>query len=190
MVDDYVSRYGKPDLIHAHCAKWAGQAAMLEGRKYDIPYVVTEHLSSQLFATEFKGDLKKMCQIPLIKGVYRQADRVVPVAAELVDDIAPYFGQDYRWTEVSNTIDTDFFAYQPRKPLDDRPFVFCCLAMVIPLKGYDILLMAFRDFVMKTHNSTRIVIAGAYTNSKALAEMVHEQGLDEVTDFRGVVDKR
>lgn len=39
-----------------------------------------------------------MWQIPLIKGVYRRTDRVVPVVAELVDDIAPYFGQDYRWT--------------------------------------------------------------------------------------------
>ena len=29
MFRDYVVRYGKPDVIHAHCAKWAGYAAML-----------------------------------------------------------------------------------------------------------------------------------------------------------------
>lgn len=190
MVDDYVTRYGKPDLIHAHCAKWAGQAAMLAGRKWGVPYVVTEHLSSQLFATEFKGDLKKVWQIPMLKEVYRRADRVIPVSAELVDDLASYFGRDYQWTEVSNTIDTDFFAYQPRKPLEGRSFVFCCLAMFIPLKGYDILLRAFHDFMEKAHAPARLIIAGTYTDSKELAEMVQEQGLDRVTDIRGLVDKQ
>ena len=45
MFDDYVARYGKPDILHAHCAKWAGYAAMKISQKYGIPYVITEHLS-------------------------------------------------------------------------------------------------------------------------------------------------
>ena len=41
----YVARYGKPDIIHAHCAKWAGYAAMKICQAYEVPYVITEHLS-------------------------------------------------------------------------------------------------------------------------------------------------
>ena len=44
MFADYVKRYGKPDILHAHCVKWAGYAAMQLSEQYGIPYVITEHL--------------------------------------------------------------------------------------------------------------------------------------------------
>ena len=39
MFGDYIKRYGRPDILHAHCAKWAGYAAMQIGKEYGIPYV-------------------------------------------------------------------------------------------------------------------------------------------------------
>ena len=33
MFDDYISRYGRPDIRHAHCSKWAGYAAIHISRK-------------------------------------------------------------------------------------------------------------------------------------------------------------
>lgn len=190
MVDYYVDCYGKPDIIHAHCGKWAGYAAMLLARQWNVPYVVTEHLSHLVFATEFGNrPLERIWQIPILKEVYRQASLVIPVSAELVDDLAPYFGRDYRWTDVSNTIDTDFFAPVHRKPIQNRPFVFCCLAMFIPLKGYDVLLDAFRELVERKSSEVRLIIAGTYTDSPALARMVEERGLKEVVEIRGLVDK-
>ena len=40
MFRDYVEKYGRPDIMHAHCAKWAGYAAMLISDEYQIPYVM------------------------------------------------------------------------------------------------------------------------------------------------------
>ena len=45
MFDEYVWKYGKPDILHAHCARWAGYAAMKISKQYGVPYVITEHLS-------------------------------------------------------------------------------------------------------------------------------------------------
>ena len=53
MFKQYVDRYGKPNILHAHCCKWAGYAAMLISNEYGIPYVITEHLSSMLYEKEF-----------------------------------------------------------------------------------------------------------------------------------------
>ena len=39
MFDDYVKKYGKPDVLHAHCAKWAGYAAMQIAQAHGMPYV-------------------------------------------------------------------------------------------------------------------------------------------------------
>lgn len=164
MFDDYVERYGRPDILHAHCAKWGGYAAMLISRKYQIPYVITEHLSRLVFEKEFGPAPSKAWQIPLLREAYELADLVIPVSEELVDQIACYFGKDYHWQAVSNTIDVDFFRCQPRAPRNGRSFRFCCLANFWPLKGYDILLPAFRK-LRESGLDVELHVAGRGTDS-------------------------
>ena len=116
MYDAYVRRYGKPDVIHAHCAKWAGVAAMAISRRDGIPYFVTEHLSAGLLEEDFgPGWTRHVWAKDLLRSVYGNAACVIPVAAELVDGLQPYFGRDYRYVAVSNIVDTDFFAYHERE---------------------------------------------------------------------------
>ena len=144
MFGGYVSRYGTPDIIHAHCAKWAGYAAMKIAQAYHIPYVITEHLPKMMLSEEFGDCPEKAWQVPLLKSAYEAADMVVPVSEELVEDVSCYFGTHYRWQFISNTIDTDFFHYQPRSSCEGRRFRFCCVADNSYRKGYDVLIPAFR----------------------------------------------
>jgi glycosyltransferase involved in cell wall biosynthesis len=183
MFDDYVAHYGKPDILHAHCAKWAGYAAMRISRKYDIPYVITEHLSKLVFEKEFGPAPSDTWQIPLLKACYREAKMVVPVSEELVDNIACYFGKDYRWQAISNTIDTDFFHYQPRSPREGRAFRFCCLANYWPLKGYYVLIPAFQQ-LQKSGVNAELHIAGRGTDS---AECLSK--LSDGIKSHGLLDK-
>ena len=98
---------------------------------------------------------------------------MIPVSEELVDNISCYFGKDYRWQAVSNTIDVDYFHYQPRESLNGRPFRFCCLANFWPLKGYDILLPAFRQ-LKEAGQNVELHIAGRDTDSAACKAMLSE----------------
>ena len=173
MFDDYLARYGKPDILHAHCAKWAGYAAMKIGRKYGIPYVITEHLSKLVFEKEFGPAPVDTWQIPLLKEAYHEAKMVVPVSEELVENIACYFGKDYRWQAVSNTIDTEFFNYQPRPSREGRPFRFCCLANFWPLKGYDVLIPAFQQ-LRQSGVDAELHIAGRGTDSAAFRSLLSD----------------
>ena len=173
MFEDYVNRYGVPDVLHAHCSKWAGYAAMQISRKYHIPYVITEHLSRLVFEKEFGPAPSNAWQIPLLREAYEKANLVIPVSEELVENIACYFGKDYRWQAVSNTIDTDFFHYQPRKPLSGRLFRFCCLANNWPMKGYDILIPAFRQ-LKESGKNVELHIAGRGTDSAEFRSMLSD----------------
>jgi glycosyltransferase involved in cell wall biosynthesis len=173
MFDDYVARYGKPDILHAHCAKWAGYAAMRISEKYGIPYVITEHLSKLVFEKEFGPAPSDTWQIPLLKACYREANMVIPVSEELVDNISCYFGKDYRWQAISNTIDTDFFHYQPRSDRNGRAFRFCCLANFWPLKGYDVLIPAFQQ-LRKSGVNAELHIAGRGTDSNNFKAMLSD----------------
>lgn len=189
MFDDYISRYGRPDILHAHCSKWAGYAAMQISRKYQIPYVITEHLSRLVFEKEFGPAPSSAWQIPLLRKAYEQANLVIPVSEELVGNIACYFGNAYRWQAVSNTVDVDFFHFRERQSHEGRPFRFCCLANFWPLKGYDILLPAFRQ-LRASGLDVELHIAGRGTDSadcqKLFSEGVVSYGLisrDAVRDL-------
>ena len=173
MFDAYVAKYGVPDVLHAHCSKWAGYAAMQISRKYHVPYVITEHLSRLVFEKEFGPAPSDAWQIPLLREAYEQADLVIPVSEELVENIACYFGKDYRWQAVSNTIDVDFFQYRLRQSREGRSFRFCCLANFWPLKGYDVLLPAFRQLREKRAD-VELHIAGRGTDSAACRKMLFE----------------
>lgn len=164
MFAQYVKRYGRPDILHAHCCKWAGYAAMLISEEYHIPYVVTEHLSIQLFVDEFGPAPSKVWQIPLLKEAYHRASQVVHVSEELAESLSCHFGKDYRWQALSNIIDVDFFSCQARQPVIDRPFRFCCLASYWPLKGYDVLFEAFNRLTEHEKN-VELHIAGKGTDS-------------------------
>lgn len=149
MFSMYLCRHGKPDVIHAHCCKTAGIAATRLGKAAGIPVFITEHLSSMLYTRDF-GEGWKKCQWmrEQIVKAYKDATCVIPVAEELVADLEPLFGRDYRYSPVSNVIDVDFFAYRDRAQAEGRPFRFCCLGNAgggeLLRKGYDVLSEAFK----------------------------------------------
>jgi len=99
-----------------------------------------------------------------MRKAYEAAACVMPVSKELTDDLAPYFGKDYRQHPVSNIIDTDFFTYREREPLAGRPFRFCCLAIGdIYGKGYDVLAEAWPP-----SEGVELHIAGQGTDSQLM----------------------
>ena len=184
MFDAYVVREGLPDIIHAHCAKWAGRAAMEISRKYDVPFVITEHLSADVFKTEFAPG-SDAWQIPMLREAYENADMVVPVSEELVDNLSPYFGTDYHWKAISNTVDTDFFAFKERRHEDGRTFTFCCLANFWPLKRYDILFEAFS----KMPDNVNLVVAGRGTDSQAFKDLLAGYACAKRVKMLGRIEK-
>ena len=188
MFKDYVDSNGLPDIIHAHCAKWAGYAAKHIASEYGLPFVITEHLPSMIFRDEFGEAPSDAWQIPLLKGAYTAADMVVVVSAELVDDISCYFGKDYKWTEISNTIDTDFFAYRDRKPLLGRKMRFCCLANFIPRKGYDVLFKSFDKFAA-CHDNVELYIAGKFTDGQECHDMIDKMRCKDKVIVCGELNK-
>lgn len=179
MFADYVQKYGKPDILHAHCAKWAGYAAMMISRKYGIPYVITEHLPLMLLEEEFGKAPSTAWQIPLLKEAYHNASMVLPVSEELVEDTACYYGNDYRWQYLSNMIDTDYFSYQPRQSRDGRRFRFCYLADYSIRKGFDVLFAAFRQLQAEGYEA-ELQIAGKGTDSRECLQAIKGQQLQHV----------
>ncbi len=188
MYNAYVRAYGKPDVIHAHCAKWAGVAAMAISRRDGIPYFVTEHLSAGLLEEDFgQGWTRHVWAKDLLRSVYHNAACVIPVAAELVDGLQAYFGRDYRYVAVSNIVDTDFFDFHEREPwngqaLGSRPYKYCVLARAdIYGKGFDVLAEVWPRI-----KDGELYIAGAGTDAGSVKALF---GQDSSVHCLGRLDK-
>ena len=188
MYQDYEKKYGRPDILHAHCTKWAGYAAMKISQQYHIPYVITEHLAYQDYAFELGEPPSHCWQIPLLKESLYNATCVVPVSKEVVADLSGFFGHDYRWKAISNMIDTDFFGFYQRKPRQERPFRFCCLGIFVERKGYDVLFKAFQR--LKSQNpEVELHIAGRGTDSVKCRQMLRDMKLEGCVKTHGELDK-
>ena len=176
MYFDYRARYGRPDVIHAHCTKWAGVAALRIAQKEHIPCFVTEHLSSILFHKDFGQHWERSVWAKeLIRQTMESVTAVVPVSEELIEDLRPFFGKNYRSHVISNIIDVRFYGMgltpeqiverRVAQRLEQRPRRLVCLARAeIVDKGYDVLSKAVADGWLQAHHA-ELHIAGRGTET-------------------------
>jgi glycosyltransferase involved in cell wall biosynthesis len=173
-------RLGRPDVIHAHNAHWAGFAAYQVWRHLGIPYVVTEH-SGGFLTGEITALSKRFA-----RKVYRHASRVIVVSRALGDSIEPLL--DGRAScVVPNCVDTDFFSLPPTLP-SKRSFVFLAVAHLTPNKGIDILLRAFTArFRGDVDASLRI--GGDGPIRKELMSLCEQLAMSHRVQFLGALSK-
>ena len=135
LVRRYIRTYGRPDLIHAHNAHWAGFAAYQISGELGIPYVITEHSSRLLM-----GVIPQLLAM-IARRAYRRASEVLVVSKAAGNALEKLLcGKKLR--VIPNCVNTDFFT-PPNVTSSSRDFVFLTVAHLSPNKGIDILLRAF-----------------------------------------------
>jgi glycosyltransferase involved in cell wall biosynthesis len=161
LVDEYVQRFGVPDVIHGHGAMWAGYAAMRCAGSLGVPYAVTEHASSVVRHTISSRSRR------LLRDVYQRADAVVAVsdfARRGVDAVA----EAPVARVVPNTVDTVYFR-QPAAHRPSSPYVFLFVGDLVKSKRIDLLIEAFRAHRIRRQDS-RLVIVGTGKEASRLQQ--------------------
>lgn len=108
-----VTEIGEPDLVHVQVAMKAGLFAKQLKKKYDLPYIVTEHWSG--YKKECRPNLYDMGKYftSLNNAVLKHATLLLPVS----DDLGKIITNDFvkiNYQVVPNVVDTTLFYYQPR----------------------------------------------------------------------------
>ncbi len=172
----YIARYGTPDVIHAHQARWAGYGAMLAAREHGLPYVVTEHES--YFAEGKIPDNDK----PYLRDIYREASRVIAVSRAMSAAMHDVYDPG-QITIIPNMVNTDYFDL-PARPRPVDPFVFLCVARLAKVKCLDLLLRAFaRAFPGDAPQQLRIV--GDGPEDRALRQLARDLHVAHRVHFCG-----
>jgi len=185
----YQERYDKPDLILVHSVTWAGYAASLIYKQYNIPYLVVEHRSFFVLSTPEARKMVKPYYPYFFEEAYRNCHALVPVSGSLmrgISELMPWVEE--KTSIIPNMIREDMFL-PPGKPRQSDPFVFIWAGRFEHVKGIDVLLEAVKLLKEKAGSNFRLRLAGKGSLRAELEELSERLGLKAEVQFLGRINR-
>lgn len=184
LVDQYIIEIGRPDIIHAHSALYAGVLANLVKARYKIPYVLTEHSSAVI-----EGRVHEWQHSDLNAAISESSHRIA-VSGALSEALRGMnFIQKKDWTVIPNVLSEEFF-FDPRydsSSVDSPYFTFFAAGGLIHLKGFDVLVDAVAACPQELR--IRIFIAGEGPERRSLEGRIRELGLHSKIHLLGQLSR-
>jgi len=181
LFDIYCAKFGKPDVIHAHCLLRAGVLAAAIAKKHNIPYLVTEHSSSWHKHAVSDFELRPA------RLAAKHAFAVISVSNALL----VHMKQDMqlgRTQVLPNAVDSLFFAGQLSERPNTGKLTFINVALLNPGKRHDILIDAFfHAFGRDTQHALYIVGDGPLR--LALEQRIAKYGMADSIRLVGMQNK-
>lgn len=178
LFDEYCTRYGKPDVIHAHCLLRAGVLAFRIWRKHGIPYVVTEH-SSRWHNHEITG-----YELQLARPAAMHASAMISVSNALL----AHLRQDIelnRTYVLPNAVDTLFFDREVQERSGTANLAFINVALLNPGKRQCLLIDAFHLAFGKGTTNT-LCIVGEGPERASLEQRIARYGMQSSIRLDGM----
>ena len=171
----------KPDVIHAHVFA-AGVPAVILGRLFRIPVVITEH------STSFPRHSLSILEILLARFAMQRANIVLPVSDDLRKHIEAY-GIKAKFQVVPNVVNTAFFyplAKRSYKSAGIKKLLW--VGLLTPKKGVPYLLEALSQ-LKDRRDDFALDIVGDGPNRAEYEQIVAELGLSDRVKFHGLKSK-
>ncbi len=181
----YEQQFGKPDLILAHSVTWAGYAACLIKKEYQIPYLIVEHRSFFVWSTEKARQMVKPFYVPFFKEAYGYCEKLVLVSSSLSKGIEALVPEvKSKCMVIPNMIREDMFLPPVKARLTD-PFTFIWAGRLEHVKGLDLLLEAVKLLTDRTERQFVVRLAGKGSLKEELEQQALKLGIAERVNFLG-----
>jgi glycosyltransferase involved in cell wall biosynthesis len=183
----------RPDLLHVLCFSGNGAYASLLSRRSAVPLVVT--LQGETVMDDQAIYQRSVVMRTALRLALRRSTAVTGCSRFTLDDAHTHYGLDPAKAHVVfNGIDLD----EATPARLDIPFARFVLALgrVVPNKGFDLLLEAFRRVAHDRVDDPRdglddlgLVVAGDGPHLDRLRRLTSEHGLDGRVHFAGRADR-
>lgn len=174
----------KFDVIHAHCAVWAGYAAYRLSQYTQIPYVITEHSTLFQLHKDWISEKDNRC----IRRVYECASEVICVSNAFAGLLKEY-RKDIK--VVGNVVDCDFFCINNTKTNCKMRFLSVCYMHTkgqLEKKGIDILLSAWRKLSSR-YDDIELVIGGGGKAKQVVDRWCNEYEIENTVVLLGELSR-
>jgi len=169
----------KPDIIHAHVYS-AGVPAVILGKIYKIPVVITEHW------TGFPRHILGKFEIFKARFAMNRAEILLPVSQNLKESIESY-GIKNRFQVIPNVINIEMFYPLTSQHRSEKKRILL-VALLSPVKGIPYLLRALAQLKEKRQDFI-LDIVGDGPNRQEYEELTKNLGLGEMVRFHGLKSK-
>lgn len=170
-------QFGTPDIIHAHSTLMGGYGAIIIGKKFNIPVVVSEHVN--YFNTFFSGAKKH-----LAKKVLQEANYYTSVSSYL-QKLVNKEGR-IQCETVPNFIPQNKFVKTAHETKKKEGFTFLNISTQVYYKGIDVLLKAFYWIVTYKHvYNIHLDIIGEGPDKNKYLTLMKELDLEHYCTFHG-----
>lgn len=164
-IQQYVKENGKPELVHVHIPIRAGISGLWAKRKYNIPYVVTEHWG-------IYNDIEVYNYKNKSAAFKKWTERIISKAAALIS-VSSYLAEGMNklvtkkeYTVIPNTVNTDLFYY---KEQTNSLFTFIHVSNLVPLKNAEGILRAFALVLQQKHTAKLVIVGDSTPDIKLVA---------------------
>ncbi|WFL78709.1 glycosyltransferase [Altererythrobacter arenosus] len=176
-VNEYVTRFGHPDIVHAHSMEPAAVAAEKISREFGIPFVTTEHSTAHILRPVSSSKRSKF------KRLAARSSSNLAVSEMFAEALNESYGGN--WHYQPNIVASRFFT----APLVRREGATTRLVTVGYLtrrKRVDLIIEAVA-FLRKRGFDVALTIVGDGPERGALTELVKGLGVLEHVEFVGQV---
>ncbi len=174
---------GKVDIIHAHSAHPAGWVAMALAERYNIPYIITEHMAPFPFRSflNANGTLSHYLSKP-----FHESSVNIVVSPQQKHTLTQWGIPNLKY--IPNLTDESFFYPRPQAEERDK-FVFFTLAVLEDRKGIPYLLKAFKRLVQRFPDA-HLVLGGDGLQREAYQELASSLGIKEHVQWLGTLNRQ
>ncbi len=177
----YISENGKPDLVHVHVALKAGVQALWLKKKFNIPFIISEHWSGYLSEARNGVNNLRVIQKNTLHTILNEAKKILVVSGVLGKAIRSQFEiNDY--TVVPNVVDTNLFF--PGETLENNLVQFIHISSLGYEKNIPAIIEAF-NLIRKKGYEFRVLIFGPVNS--ALVHLIKKFDLNEFIECKNEV---
>lgn len=172
-IEQYINKFGKPDLIHVHSCLYMGQLAQYIKNKYNINYVVTEH-SSGYFRNIYNKN-----QLEITKSILDDSQAVIAVSKKMAQYFSKNIFNEKQWNIIPNIVDSEFLKTKLTNKKENK-FRFINIAFMNENKRQLNLLKAFEKLIKNGNNDIELIMVGEGSEKKNLEKYVYEEKIEGV----------
>jgi glycosyltransferase involved in cell wall biosynthesis len=184
LVESYMERFGRPDVVHAHNTLYAGLVAARVRRKWGIPFVLTEHSSA------FEAESATRWNTAQVSDCLGEASVVSAVGTAIGRKVAarvPTGTECVRlWNVLDPAIEEEARRGSPEGGRNGGALSFLSIGNLLPVKNHSLLLRAFAK-AFRNDPDVKLRIGGDGPLRRALEKEALELGLSRQVKFLGAL---
>lgn len=183
VVDHYIARYGKPDILHAHSLYPAGFFSRRLSQRLDVPWIYTEHRS--LDHMPIRTGLGRLAETRVV----RSASARVGVSKGHAAYLEKRFGvKAGNWECIANMLPTEARSGVRSRRSRDGEIIVGHLSMLSEVKRVDLVIRGFEKAFGLARNA-HLRIAGPLDgpDGDAVRRLVSQSPVRDKIDLLGVI---